>query len=233
MKVTPIQALSDNYIWLYEDNNEIIVVDPGEAQPVLKYIKENQLNLDSILITHKHQDHIGGVGKLIAEFPETPLYGPSEVAEIADHIVKDGDSFERLGQTIQVMKTAGHTEEHNSFIIGELLFCGDALFSAGCGRVFTGDYHAQFEALQRFNDLSDEMKVYAGHEYTQKNLAFAQTIMPENDLVSSELERAKKLNSEGTPTLPSKIGREKEINPFMRAKSVAEFKELRDARDDF
>jgi len=233
MKITPIKALSDNYIWLYEDDEDVIVVDPGEAEHVLKYINENQLHLDSILITHKHDDHVGGVGEIIEAFPETPIYGPREVKEIATHVVEDGDSFERLGQTIQVMKTAGHTKEHISFIMDEFLFCGDALFSAGCGRVFTGDYKAQFEALWRFNQLPDEMKVYAGHEYTQKNLEFAETVMPENALISSELERAKKLTRDGTPTLPSTIRREKEINPFMQAESVDAFKELRDARDQF
>jgi len=233
MKVTPIKALSDNYIWLYEDDEGVIVVDPGEAREVVNYIQENQLNLDSILVTHKHEDHVGGVAGILAAFPETPIYGPSEVPAIVTHIVEDGASFERLGENIQVMKTAGHTEEHISFMMDELIFCGDALFSAGCGRVFTGDYEAQFDALWRFKQLPEDMKVYAGHEYTQKNLAFAQTVMPENELIASELTRAQKLTRDGTPTLPSTIGREKEINPFMQAESVDAFKELRDARDQF
>jgi len=233
MKITPISALSDNYIWLYENNKEVIVIDPGEAEQVIDYIKENQLTLDSILLTHKHDDHIGGVADLLETFPNTPIYGPTEVADIADHILKDGDTFERLRQTFRVIKTAGHSEEHISFIMDDVLFCGDALFSAGCGRVFTGDYQAQYAALERFNELPDEVEVYAGHEYTQTNLEFAQTVMPESTAVSKALEQAKKQNKKGTPTLPSTIGEEKEINPFLRAETVEAFKELRDARDDF
>lgn len=233
MEVTPLSAFSDNYIWVYEDNDEVIIVDPGEAEPVLDYLKEQKMQLDAILLTHKHEDHVGGVEGILEEFPDTVIYGPSEVSNIANYIVKEGDAFERLGQTIHVFKTAGHTEEHVSFIMNDYLFCGDALFSAGCGRVFTGDYEAQFEALQRFKELSDKVKVYAGHEYTQTNLQFAQTVMPDSTAVAKELERVKNLDNKGIPTLPSTIGLEKEINPFLRAATLEKFIALREARDIF
>lgn len=233
MTITPLAAFSDNYIWVYEDNKEAIIVDPGEAEPVLDYIKEQELQLDAILLTHKHEDHVGGVAAILAEFPNTAIYGPSEVSDLANYVVKDGDTFERLGQTINVLKTAGHTEEHISFIMNDSLFCGDALFSAGCGRVFTGDYEAQFTALQRFKELPDAVKIYAGHEYTLTNLQFAQTVMLDSTAVANELERVKDLSNKKVPTLPSTIGLEKEINPFLRADTLGKFIELREARDIF
>ena len=233
MKDTPLLAFSDNYIWIYEEHEKIIIVDPGEAQPVLNYLNAQRLYPDAILLTHKHEDHVGGVKGIVEEYPELAVYGPSEVSHIANYIIKDGDTFERLGQTVRVFKTAGHTEEHVSFLVNDLLFCGDALFSAGCGRVFTGDYKAQYDALQRFKELPDEVKVYAGHEYTLTNLQFAQTVMPHSTAIVNELERVKDLDNKGISTLPSTIGHEKEINPFLRAETLEKFIELREKRDIF
>lgn len=233
MKITPLPAFSDNYIWIYEKDGEAMVIDPGEAQQVLDYIKEQKLQLKAILLTHKHEDHIGGVEAILETYPGTPVYGPSEVSDLANVLVQEGDTFEQFGQTIRVVKTAGHTEEHVSFIMDKLLFCGDALFSAGCGRVFTGDYQAQFNALQRFKELADDVQVFAGHEYTLTNLQFAQTVMPESTAVIDELERVRALNNKNIPSLPSTIGLEKEINPFLRAETLEEFIELRKARDSF
>lgn len=233
MKITPLPAFSDNYIWVYEKDGEAMVIDPGEAQQVLDYIKEQKLQLKAILLTHKHEDHVGGVEAILETYPDTPVYGPSEVSDLADVLVQEGDTFEQFGQTIHVVKTAGHTEEHVSFIMDKLLFCGDALFSAGCGRVFTGDYQAQFNALQRFKELADDVQIFAGHEYTLTNLQFAQTVMPESTAVIDELERVRALNNKNIPSLPSTIGLEKEINPFLRAETLEEFIELRKARGSF
>lgn len=233
MKIMPLPAFSDNYIWVYEKDGEAMVIDPGEAQQVLDYIKEQKLQLKAILLTHKHEDHVGGVEAILETYPDTPVYGPSEVSDLADSLVQEDDTFEQLGQAIRVFKTAGHTEEHVSFIMDKFLFCGDALFSAGCGRVFTGDYQAQFNALQRFKELADDVQVFAGHEYTLTNLQFAQTVMPESTAVIDALERVKALSKESIPSLPSTIGHEKEINPFLRAETLEEFIELREARDSF
>lgn len=233
MNIHPIKAFSDNYIWLIEKGLDAAVVDPGEAEEVLNYLEEKQLNAAAILLTHKHDDHVGGVETIQAHYPNVPVYGPKETGSLADHIVQEGDSFELLGQSFQVFKTAGHTEEHVSFLTKEALFCGDALFSGGCGRVFTGDYQAQYDALQKFNQLDDDVKVYAGHEYTQTNLRFAESIDPSNKSIAQALEQANELREAGKPTLPSTIGKEKEINLFLRAKTLEEFVELRQARDDF
>lgn len=233
MNIHPIKAFSDNYIWLVEDNLEAIVIDPGEALAVLDYIKNHSLDLNAILLTHKHDDHIGGVSDILAQYPDTPVYGPKEVGALVDHLVQDGDSFELMGQRFEVYKTAGHTEGHISFLMGEALFCGDAMFSGGCGRVFTGDYRAQFDALQKFKQLDDAVQIYAGHEYTQTNLRFAQTVQPSNEAIAEALATADELRAQNLPTLPSTIGKEKDINLFLQAETLEEFTELRKGRDDF
>lgn len=233
MNIHSIKAFSDNYIWLMGEGSDVIVIDPGEAEGVLAYLEEQQLRLTAVLLTHNHDDHVGGVSEVLTEYPDTPVYGPEETKDLADHIVQDGDSFELLGQRFNVFKTAGHTEGHISYLTGEALFCGDALFSGGCGRVFTGDYQAQYDALQKFNRLDDEVKVYAAHEYTQTNLRFAQSIQPENQTISKALEQVADLRANGQPTLPTTIGREKDINLFLRAETLEDFVELRQARDKF
>lgn len=234
MTIHPIKALSDNYIWVIEENNKAIVVDPGEAEGVLKFLKEKQLYLNAIILTHDHDDHTAGVNRILARFPETPVYGPEETADLNTKTLKGGDTVELLGQQFQVIVTAGHTNGHISLVMNnDALFCGDALFSGGCGRVFTKDYQAQFAALEKFKALDDKVKVYAGHEYTEKNLTFAQSIEPENQAISDALDEVKRLRKEERPTLPSTIGREKDINLFLQAEMLEAFKELRQARDDF
>lgn len=233
MKIKPVKAFEDNYIWIIEKDKQAIAVDPGESEGVSDYLKENNIHLTAILLTHKHDDHTAGVSDLVEEFPETPVYGPVECSEWTSHSVQERDSFELMGETFQVMKTAGHTEEHISYLMGEHLFCGDALFYAGCGRVFTGDYPAQYDSLQQFSQLPDEVKVYAGHEYTLTNLEFAHSIEPDNEAIRQTLDQAKKMRDQDQVTLPSTIGQEKKVNLFMRAKDVDLFKELRDQRDHF
>ncbi|WP_423190385.1 hydroxyacylglutathione hydrolase [Alkalibacterium sp. f15] len=233
MHIHPIKSLSDNYIWIIEEGTEAVVVDPGEAESVIAYLEEQQLHLTAILLTHNHDDHIGGVKEISANYPIIPIYGPKETEPIAKLIIQDGDSFELLGQTFQVFKTAGHTQGHISLLMGEALFCGDALFSAGCGRVFTKDYQAQYDALQKFKRLNDDVHVYAAHEYTQTNLRFAHSLQPNNEVVSKALDQVDQLRTEGHPTLPSTIGKEKMINLFLQAETLEDFIHLRKARDNF
>ena len=233
MKINPVKAFSDNYIWVIEEGKDAVIVDPGEYKAVLHYLEENQMTLKAIILTHNHEDHIGGVKAISEKFPDTPIYGPEETAFLADHVVKDGDSFDLLGKKFQVFKTAGHTTEHVSFLMEKALFCGDALFSAGCGRVFTGDYQAQFNALQMFKSLDDAVEVYAGHEYTQTNLRFAQFIEPANKNISHVLDQVTNLRAHDRPSLPSTIGKEKNINLFLQADKLQDFIALRNARDNF
>lgn len=233
MKIHPIKAFSDNYIWIIEENNEAVVVDPGEGDHVMSYLEEENLILKAILLTHNHDDHIGGVLDIYETYPNIAIYGPDETEPLVDHNVKEGDSFELLGQTFEVFKTAGHTKEHISYLTNDSLFCGDALFSGGCGRVFTGDYQAQFDALQKFKELNDEVKVYAAHEYTETNLRFANDVDSEKQVIADALEEAQAMRKEGKPTLPSTIRREKEINLFIQAESLEDFTKLRKKRDEF
>lgn len=233
MDINLVKAFSDNYIWIIEEGTEAVVVDPGEAEQVMDYLEEKQLQLNSILLTHNHDDHIGGVQQISAKYPDASIYGPKETEDIADHIVVDGDSFNLLGHNVQVLKSGGHTEGHISFLMGNALFCGDALFSAGCGRVFTKDYQAQYDALQKFNQLDDEVQVYAAHEYTQTNLRFAHSLQPSNTAISEALDQVNEMRAKGKPTLPTTIGREKKINLFLQAEKMEDFKELRNARDEF
>lgn len=233
MTIDLIKAFSDNYIWVIEEGKEAVVVDPGEAQQVIDYLEEKQLRLNAILLTHHHDDHIGGVSKILAKYPGTKVYGPKETEPLANHIVVEGDSFSLLGHNFHVLKTSGHTDGHISFLTKEALFCGDALFSGGCGRVFTKDYQAQYDALQKFKQLDDKVKVYAAHEYTQTNLRFAHAMQPSNLSISKALAEVNDLRAKGQPTLPTTIGREKKINLFLQAEKVEDFKELRQARDVF
>lgn len=233
MKVHPIEAFSDNYIWLIQDEGKAVVVDPGEGPQVMDYLEENELELTAILLTHNHDDHIGGVLEIYERYPEIPIYGPNEAEPLVTENVTEGSTFKLLNEKVQVFLTAGHTKEHISYLMGDKLFCGDALFSAGCGRVFTGDYDAQFAAMQTFKQLNDNVRVFAGHEYTETNLKFALTIRPHDETLTNALNEVIELRAHDLPTLPSTIGKEKEINLFLQASTVADFKELRDARDQF
>lgn len=233
-QVISIPALSDNYIWIISDNRQAIIIDPAEDQKVLNYLNSQDLNPVAILLTHNHADHTDGVAGIKAVYPDLPVYGSSEVAEFANHIVADGDRFALLGHRFEVIKSAGHTAEHISYLMDlEHLFCGDSLFSAGCGRVFTGDYQAQYDALQRFKKLPDIVQVYAGHEYTLTNLRFAETVLPPSCGLFEHQELAQMKREQGKPTLPTTIGVEMQINPFLRAESLDEFIRLRTLRDNF
>ncbi|WP_440897459.1 hydroxyacylglutathione hydrolase [Amphibacillus sp. Q70] len=233
MKIHPIKAFSDNYIWIIEKNSKVVVVDPGESAGVISYLEAEGLDLVAILLTHNHADHTGGIEQILMKYPNTPIYGPQETEPLNDYVLREGDSFELFDQTVSVIETPGHTEGHISYLIGDALFCGDALFSAGTGRVFTGDYQAQYDTLQKFKQLNDSVKVYAAHEYTETNLRFAQSIQPTNQLIFEALNKVMAIRKEDKPTLPSTIGREKEINLFLQVETLDNFIALRKGRDDF
>lgn len=229
MFINYIKAFDDNYIWTIEKDDKIIVVDPGEASPVINYLKDK--NLDYILLTHKHSDHVGGVAELKNKYG-SKVYGPIETKEYNDVNLKDGDEFELLGENFKVILTGGHTKEHISYLMGDNLFCGDALFLAGCGRVFTKNYKASYDGLRRLKKLDDNTKVYAAHEYSLDNLKFAKSVISNEDL-DKEYEEVKNLRKEDKITLPSTIGIEKKINPFFIAKDLDEFIDFRNKKDNF
>ena len=176
MKITPIQALNDNYIWMIQEGNHAACVDPSDATPVLKFLVHNRLMLAQTWITHPHPDHTGGAKSLFHGFLESPIYGESDI-DVATHTVTAGTQFPFGEGLVTVWATPGHTDRHISYLLensdGLHVFCGDTLFSAGCGRVFTGTIEQLYDSFHRFNQLPEETLFYPAHEYTASNLRFA------------------------------------------------------------
>lgn len=234
LQITPIPALSDNYIWAIRKEQDAIIVDPSEHQPALDFIAKNSLNLTAILLTHNHHDHTDGVAGIVEKYPNIPIYGPQEVAEFANVIVSPEQHIKLFDYDVRIIESIGHTAGHISYLFGyDYLFCGDALFSGGCGRVFTGDYRAQFEALQRFKNLPNSVKAYPAHEYTKSNLKFAEAVLPASCTLAEYQEQVDILRSQNKPTLPTTIGLEMQVNPFMQAVNLDEFIALRKQKDNF
>lgn len=232
MTVYPISALSDNYIWAVVQGDTAIVIDPGEADPVLAFLKDNQLSLSAIWITHHHSDHIDGVGKLLKSHPQASLYAHKEhlvddfnpvyVDEKkcdADKTVLSG--ITAFGYQTTVWRTFGHTGSHLSYLVtvGEQLhvFCGDTLFRAGCGRVFTGTIDELYDSFVRYGQLPGQTLFYPAHEYTLGNLAFAAAVEPSNQAITQAATEDKNKRNQHLPTLPTTLDAEREINPFLRA----------------
>ncbi len=232
----PIPALQDNYIWLYQKENcPVLLVDIGELEPVLQKLQQYHLKVEAVLLTHYHHDHLGGVNAFKQIFPQVPVYGSEECANVATHIVR-GNKINTEHYNIEVLKTPGHTAQHLSYFVDKHLFCGDTLFSAGCGRVFTGNYLAMYESLQKIKKLPDDTLICPAHEYTLSNLKFALAMAQHNDLkqtISVNQGIAKFLCDAGEATLPTTLFTEKAINPFLQAKNLRDFIALREKKDNF
>ncbi|KPQ21127.1 MULTISPECIES: hydroxyacylglutathione hydrolase [unclassified Halomonas] len=221
MSVTPIPALSDNYIWLLrqDTSQEVCVVDPGEALPVIEFLERESLSLSTVLITHHHPDHTDGLGELIKRYAPRVIGPKNPSINGVEERVGDGDEVRVMGRLFEVFETPGHTLDHISYFtpgIPPLLFCGDTLFCAGCGRLFEGTPEQMHAALKRLAALPEETFVFAAHEYTQANLRFASEADPENEDVKHALMECDKARALDRPTLPSTIGRELKINPYLR-----------------
>ncbi|MBT0720192.1 hydroxyacylglutathione hydrolase [Rosenbergiella collisarenosi] len=217
LTLTALPALDDNYIWaLIDDNNRAIIVDPGEAQPVLDAIAQHRWELDAILLTHHHADHTGGVKLLTDRYPAIPVYGPQETLKKgATQHVEDGDSLELLGHSFSVIATPGHTLGHIVYYAKPYLFCGDTLFSGGCGRLFEGTADQMFLALTRLNQLPKETLVCCAHEYTLSNLNFAHRTLPQDSMINEYRNKVKKLRENAQITLPTTLETERLINLFL------------------
>ena len=231
-QITPIKAFQDNYIWAMIEDQNLIIVDPGDAKPVLEFISHSKLNLLSILITHKHLDHMGGVDEIYPNYPNIEIYAPRDSNfSFPYKSVGEGEEFKIDGTSMnfKVLETPGHTLDHIVYINESNLFCGDTLFACGCGRIFEGTYNQMFESLQKFKKLDADMKVFCAHEYTVKNIEFALSLNPTNKKLLNRLKSC--LNQE--VTLPSSLKEEFETNPFLLAKDVNQFKEIRQQKDVF
>lgn len=217
--IDPIKAFTDNYIWaiVNEMNKSLWLVDPGEAKPVIDYIAKHNLNLCGILITHHHHDHCGGVAELQAKYT-VPVYGPKHSDILATHVVVDKQKIflPECDLSFEVLAIPGHTLEHIAYYCAEkyLLFCGDTLFSAGCGRVFEGTMSQMVDSLMTLASLPDDTLVYCAHEYTLKNLQFAKQVEPKNEDIACHLAFVSSLGTNSS--VPTTLALEKKINPFLR-----------------
>ena len=226
LHVRPVRAFTDNYIWLIESPTapgRVVAVAPGEAAPVLAELDRSGASLAAILLTHHHADHIGGVAALL-ERGAVPVIGPDD-ARIAVRTVtaRDGKRCELpdLGLAFDILAVPGHTVSHIAFWGHDVLFSGDTLFSAGCGRMFEGTPPQMIDSLHRLRALPADTRVYCGHEYTAANLRFALAVEPGNEAAASHLEAVERLRANDAPSLPSRLSLEIRINPFLRCDQPA------------
>jgi len=240
MKIIQLPLLRDNYGYLLicEKTRQALIIDPSEAEPVLRRIDQEQVALKAILNTHHHRDHTGGNEGILAAHP-VQVYGHTTDKERIPGFsdgVEEGDQIQFGELRASVLFIPGHTTGHVAYVFDNNLFCGDTLFTAGCGRLFEGTPEQMHDSLRKLTALPDHTKVYCGHEYTESNLRFALSVEPRNPKLVARFERVQGLRSRGSPTVPSSLEEEKQTNPFLRwdSKEIqATIKSLRsDARLD-
>jgi len=223
MNLLALPAFTDNYLWLLHDAHQAVVVDPGQAEPVLQALEERGLQLQAILVTHHHADHVGGV-QALRQATGATVYGPARERIPEPFIpVSQGHQVTVLGCCFDVIDVPGHTAGHIAYfcpdVAGEpLLFCGDTLFSGGCGRLFEGTPAQMLASLDQLAALPDATRVCCAHEYTLSNLKFARAVEPGNNALLHYSSQCEALRAQGQPTLPSRIALEREINPFLRTR---------------
>ena len=225
--IEPIDAFKDNYIWCIRAGGRAVVVDPGEAAPVLAALEAGGLSLAGILLTPHHADHIGGVAALVHTLGQVPVWGPAD-PRITEATVRVGDGDRVIldgigaaGLAFDVIEVPGHTSSHVAFHGHGLLFSGDTLFSVGCGRMFEGTPSQMSASLDRLAALPGDTRVYCGHEYTLANIAFARAVEPGNAAIDAWASEVDRLRAAGRPSLPSRIDTERATNPFLRCAQPA------------
>jgi hydroxyacylglutathione hydrolase len=220
IKTHPIPALKDNYIWAITNpqHHRALIVDPGDAEPVLAWLAHHNLKLDGILITHHHWDHVNGVADLVRQYP-VPVFG-NKISQYPHltHRIEEGDRVSpgEFFPTYQVMAIPGHTLDHLAYYDHQNLFCGDTLFGSGCGRLFEGTALQMYASLQKIARLPEQTRIYCAHEYTLDNLCFARLVEPDNQNILQRMEQVTALRDKGLSSLPSSLKEEKQTNPFLR-----------------
>ena len=242
MRIFHIPAYTDNYIWVMQSGSDISIIDPGDASPVLDHIKNNDLNIVDILLTHHHFDHVGGTLELKKHI-SGKVYGPVGDINGVDIQVSENDEVKTLDYEFSVLETPGHTLDHIAYVEKrkQLVFCGDTLFSAGCGRVFEGTFEQMHNSIQKLNQLDPETVIYCAHEYTESNLKFVNSEINNNFIKEYTLEITQKIQN-GFISLPTKLKLERKINPFLLnivpddlegLNPLKQFTELRIRKDNF
>lgn len=231
LKISPINAFSDNYIWLIQTNEGNTLVDPGDSKPIISTIDKLGITIDDILITHHHFDHIGGLESLKPLIKGSVIGPKNNAIDLLDKHVSEGDIIESIGLEFSIFEVPGHTLDHIAFYSEtekEVLFCGDTIFSGGCGRVFEGTFEQMNHSLEKLMSLPSKTEIYCAHEYTLSNLQFALMAEPDNvDLKEYEL-NSKNKRERNIPTIPTTLGQELQINPFLRVAETS----LREAISD-
>lgn len=220
IEIQPIPALKDNYIWAIfnRDTREAWIIDPGDATAVFDFLRLQNLDLVGILVTHRHWDHVNGIEPLTAKF-DVPVIGPlkDNISQLTRGITNnDLLTFDQLPITFKVFEIPGHTKGHIAYYSPGMLFCGDTLFAAGCGRIFEGSPEELYASLQMLVSLHDATKIFCAHEYTLNNLKFAILVEPDNSDIEERLAKISKMRQDDLITLPSTILEEKLTNPFLR-----------------
>jgi hydroxyacylglutathione hydrolase len=220
INIFPVPAFKDNYIWILhrQETPYVAIVDPGDAQPVLDMLDRTGYQPLAILITHHHRDHTGGIKQLLERYP-MPVYGPPNegIADLSN-VVVEGDqvSLQKLGCELDVIEVPGHTRGHVAYYMNGALFCGDTLFTGGCGRLFEGTPEQMYQSLKKIAALPASTQVYCAHEYTQDNLIFAKVVEPDNPDLQTRIEDTQRLRLINQPTVPAPLSLEMATNPFLR-----------------
>ena len=225
LTVNHISAFYDNYIWAIHDDVDCYVVDPGDHKAVQRYVEERSLNLAGIFVTHHHVDHTGGI-KFLTTNKSIPVYGPNsdKIAGVT-HRLEDGDRIIVLGFPFLILSTPGHTLDHIAYFTDKAceqpaLFCGDTLFSGGCGRLFEGTSVQMQQSLDKISALPENTLIFCAHEYTLANLSFASTIEPYNTDLQQRIKDVEYLRQKNKPSVPSSLELEKKTNPFLRTRNI-------------
>ncbi len=244
LEIHAIEVLEDNIIWVWVSGNKAVVVDPSITLPVVQWLKKKQLELIAVLQTHHHDDHTGGTKGLLQIWPNAEIIASKDDINripLQTISVKDKDKISLLGRTIEVLEVPGHTSNHLAYFIPSIkddltipvLFSGDTLFAAGCGKLFEGTAKDMYTSLKKLSSLPDNTKVYCAHEYTESNLRWAHSASPKDLIIKKRLNEVIKTRAANQITLPSTIKTEKETNLFLRAKSIEQFSNLRERKDSW